>query len=227
MKLLVVTENNTLSESICTKLKEEDFHCVCPKTFKQAKDETINTNFDCMLLDISNNGMEIFFKERKQILTTPIISITNRQDLEQKLKASRLGAQEDISVPIHFSDLFNKINYVVQKNILDKKNYIDAAGLLIDPKIHTVYFKDKQVQLTKTELNLLLVFVRNPDIVITIDMLDELFGKKVENSLAVQPSFVHHIRRLKRKFLDAGLHCGPKNVYKVGYIWNPILNSSI
>ncbi|MBC6112873.1 response regulator transcription factor [Pedobacter sp. CCM 8938] len=106
---------------------------------------------------------------------------------------------------------------------IEVNNSIDLAGLSIDLKNRSVRVADKHFVLSKTELNLLIIFLSNLEKVITIDQLNVALESKRLGKSDENPIIVNHIRRLKRKFLDVGLYCGPKSIYTKGYIWNPLI----
>jgi len=221
MKMLVVTNNQILSKTVCDDLIAENYGCDCPRDIESAKSKSVEGDFDCLLVDTSEqNALDLLQNCKKNVPHTAVISLTVKENLDQKLLAITLGADEDVSIPIFFPDLHRKIEFVIKTAKANQKRYLFFANASIDLNANCAFIDDKQVNLSKSELAILTVFLKNPNQLICLESLKEHSGSDAKAKVNQTDNVSQTIRTLRKKLVLSGVFYGPDNIYKKGYIWN-------
>lgn len=193
-------------------LTEAGYICECAYDGLQAADILERESFDLVLLDImlpEVNGYELldFIKP----MGIPVIFITAKGSMEDKVRGLRLGADDYLVKPFEIVELLARVEAVLRR-AGKSATEISIEGLTIDTRSHTVMRGSRQIPLTAKEFELLLLFVRNRNIALFRETIYErVWGSEyMGDSRTVDL----HVQRLRKK-----LHWDDKikTIYKVGY----------
>lgn len=222
MKILIIEDEKELSADIATYLAKEDYLCEFATTYMQALEKIENYNYDCILLDITlpdGSGMQVLEKLKDQNKQDGVIIISAKDALEDKIKGLQLGADDYLTKPFHFSELAARIFSVIRRKQFENSNVIIQNELKIDLVSKTVMVRDKTIELTKTELDLLFFFIGNKNKVISKSILAEHLSGDFADMLDNHDFIYAHIKNLKKKLKEAGAKADLKTVYGTGYKW--------
>lgn len=211
-RILVVEDEKSINDLIEMNLTEAGYICECAYDGLQAADVLERESFDLVLLDImlpEVNGYELldFIKP----MGIPVIFITAKGSMEDKVRGLRLGADDYLVKPFEIVELLARVEAVLRR--AGKTQYeIEVDDLTIDTRSHTVMRGSKPIQLTAKEFELLLLFIQNKNIALFRETIYERIwgGEYMGDSRTVDL----HVQRLRKK-----LHWEDKikTIYKVGY----------
>ncbi len=220
MKILIIEDENSLSESIITCLKQEGFICENADDYKSALLKIESYDYDCILLDINlpgGSGLNILSELKKNKKMDGVLIISARNSLEDKITGLQLGADDYLPKPFHLSELVARITAIIRRRNSGGNNLLQFNELTIDTLAKTVSIKNKLVELTRKEYQLLVYFAYNKGRVISKNAIAEhLWGDETES--AANFDFIYtHVKNLRKKLLASG--CGDyiQSVYGMGY----------
>ncbi len=203
MRILIVEDNRSLNQSLLRSL-EEDGHAV-DAAFDGSEGEYLAevTEYDTIILDImlpKKNGLEVCRALRHKGLRTPILTLTARDAIEDRVTGLDSGADDYLVKPFAMAELRARLRALMRRDLPDKSGELQVGDLTLDPATHKVERGGKQIDLTSKEFALLEYFMRNPERLITREMAEEHVWdydyEGVSNVIDV------YIRRLRRKVDD-------------------------
>ena len=190
IKILVVEDEQPISNLIKLSLKKAGYFCDCVFDGEAAADKIDETAYDLVLLDVmlpKADGFELL--EYIRPLGIPVIFITAKSAVEDRVKGLRMGAEDYIVKPFEVLELLARID-VVLRRYQKTDDTISILGLTVDMRSMSVRRENTEIPLTRKEYDLLLLFE---------------FGSKTVDL---------HVQRLRKK---ASLQKELKAVNKVGY----------
>lgn len=210
--ILIAEDEKPISNLIRLSLKNAGYICDCAFNGTQAADLIESASYDLILLDIMLPDIDGFeLMEYIRPLGIPVIFITAKNSVTDKVKGLRMGAEDYIVKPFEIIELLARIDVVLRRYHKTEET-LEAAGLIIDTRSRKVMRGDVEIALTPKEYELLLLFVRNPNTALYRETIYERIWEKefIYGSKTVDL----HIQRLRRK---AHLEKELLAVNKVGY----------
>ena len=211
-KILAVEDSPAILNLIRMSLEDAGYLCVCAEDGVQAADLLEERQFDLVLLDVMLPGIDGFeLMDYIRPLGIPVIFLTAKTDVNDKVKGLRLGAEDYLTKPFEILELLARVETVLRR-------YGKEARLLrfedveADTLSRTVTKAGIPVKLTVKEYELLLLFLRNPGIALFRDRIYQLVwgGEYSGDSRTVDL----HVQRLRKKLQWEGKLFA---VYKIGY----------
>lgn len=212
IQILVVEDEQAISDLICLNLTSEGYSCTTAYNGMDAADLIEQKHFDLILLDImlpEVDGYELL--DYVKPTGTPVIFITAKGSLDDRVRGLSLGAEDYIVKPFEIVELLARVN-VVLRRYHKGSNTLTFQDLTINLEKMQVTKAGKPLSLTPKEFELLILFVRNVDITLFREKIYEtIWETDFENDTRTLDL---HIQRLRKK---AGLEGCLKTIYKVGY----------
>jgi DNA-binding response OmpR family regulator len=210
--ILVVEDEQPISNLIRMSLTKEGYHCACAFDGAEAADFLEKNRYDLILLDVmlpEIDGFELMDYIRP--LEIPVIFLTAKAAVQDRVKGLKLGAEDYIVKPFEIVELLARID-VVLRRYQKCDMVLEIGGLKIDTASMQVWRDGEEISLTKTEYELLLLFARNPRRAMYRETIYErVWGEEYPfGSKAVDL----HIQRLRKKI---GWENCLRAVNKVGY----------
>lgn len=211
-KILAVEDSPAILNLIRMSLEDAGYLCVCAEDGVQAADLLEERQFDLVLLDVMLPGIDGFeLMDYIRPLGIPVIFLTAKTDVNDKVKGLRLGAEDYLTKPFEILELLARVETVLRR-------YGKEARLLrfedveADTLSRTVRKAGIPVKLTVKEYELLLLFLRNPGIALFRDRIYQLVwgGEYSGDSRTVDL----HVQCLRKKLQWEGKLFA---VYKIGY----------
>jgi DNA-binding response OmpR family regulator len=222
MKLLLVEDEMELAKSIQDYLNNNDFVCEWVDTFIQARDKILNYDYDCILLDLmlpDGNGFDLLKELKKTDKTDGVIIISARELLETRIEGFNSGADDYLVKPFHLSELLVRIQAIIRRRQFNGNNKITFFEIEIDTLAKTVKINNKEIDCTKTEIDLLLFLIVNKNRVLSKAAIAEHLSGDMADMLDNHDFVYAHIKNLKKKLKDAGAENYIQTVYGLGYKW--------
>jgi len=212
IRILIVEDEKPISNLIRMSLTREGYSCTCAFDGASAADLLEENQFDLILLDVMLPHVDGFeLMEYIRPLEIPVIFITARDSVADRVRGLRLGAEDYIVKPFEVIELLARVDVVLRRyQKCDMVLRID--GLEIDTCSMQVWRDGTEISLTRTEYELLLLFARNPHRAMYRETIYERVwgGEYPFGSKAVDL----HVQRMRKK---VGWEKVLKAVNKVGY----------
>lgn len=212
IRILIVEDERPISDLIKMNLEDEGYQCTCAYDGLSAANILEEQFFDLILLDIMLphiDGYELL--DYIKPLHIPVIFLTAKAALKDRIKGLNLGAEDYIVKPFEISELLARIN-VVLRRYHKNEQILAFHNLIIDLDKHCVTRENELIDLTPKEFELLVYFVRNKDIVLHRDAIYEAVWETEYDGNT--RTLELHIQRLRKK---TGLEKHLKTLYKSGY----------
>ena len=225
MKLLIVEDEEMIARLIRIGLEKAGYSCECVYDGKTAADFLEQKRYDLILLDImlpEIDGYELL--EYSKEFGIPVIFITAKSGLEDKIKGLRAGADDYITKPFKLGVLVSRVNALLRraKDFSSADTQLESNGMKVLLLQGQAFKNGKLLDLTAAEYKLLCLFMRNPNMVLTKEqILDKLWdcdGNYIDSS-----TLTVYMRRLRIKIEDNPSE--PQMLLTVrgmGYKWNVI-----
>lgn len=211
-KILIVEDEVPISNLIKENLNDAGYLCFCAFDGMQAADMVERERYDLVLLDImlpEIDGYELL--EYIKPLGIPVIFLTAKGDVLDKVKGLKSGAEDYITKPFEIVELLARVETVLRRYGKTQR-YVTLFDITVDTLSRTVKKGADPVALTAKEYDLLLLFAQNRNIALYRDFLYErVWG---ETYLGDSRTVDLHVQRMRKKL---GLEHKIVPVYKVGY----------
>lgn len=212
INILVVEDDAAISNLINMNLTAEGYHCTCAYDGKEGANYIENNVYDLVLLDIMLpiiDGYELL--EYIKPTGTPVIFLTAKGDLKDRVKGLKLGADDYVVKPFQIGELLARVEAVLRR-VRKNNQMLSFADLVINMESRQVQKAGKNVDLTMKEFDLLVELVRNKNIALYRDQLYEKVWK--EPFVGETRTLDTHIQRLRKKL---GMENQIKTVFRIGY----------
>ena len=219
MRILVVEDEKKINDIIVKTLKQEKYGVDSCFDGEEALDYIFSVEYDIILLDImlpKKNGFEVMESMRKKGIKTPVLFLTARDQIEDRVKGLDLGADDYLVKPFAFEELLARIRVVLRKNSVsgeDSGNILKIANLTVDCNKHEVFRDEISIKLSAKEFSILEYMMRNKGRVVSKEKIEEhvwdfdyeggsnivevyikFLRKKIDNDFS--PKLIHTIRRV-------------------------------
>jgi DNA-binding response OmpR family regulator len=184
MQILIVEDEAPLMESMVSYLGMEGFRCEQASDYHTGVALLDKHDYLCMLIDLNlpdGDGLELVKLARENKSESGIIIISARNAIQQRVEGLEAGADDYLVKPFHLSELVARVHSVARRTHMDGGEVLRFGVIRVQPEEHTCFVEDKQVDLTRKELDLLLYFMANRNRVVTKEgIADYLWGSMGE-----------------------------------------------
>lgn len=199
VKVLLIEDERKIADFVCAGLKEQGFvvdHC---DNGTIGFDLAGRGTYDVVLLDImlpGRDGLAILRGLRKAGNATPIILLTARNELDDRIEGLELGADDYLAKPFFVEELVARIHALLRRVSGERQNILAAGDLRLDRISREVSQYGKAVDLTSREFNLIEYLMRSPGRVFTrTQILEHVWGYDFDPSTNVVDVCIQRIRK--------------------------------
>lgn len=208
--ILIVEDEKNINELIKRNLQLVGHNCVQCFDGHQALKELYKGKYDLILLDVMLPGISGFDLIPK-LGDTPVIFVTAKGELEDKIKGLSLGAEDYIVKPFEMLELIARVGVVLRRNNKTEKMFV-LNNVRVDLEKRTVEAENGKIELTPQEYNLLEILIENKNIALSREKLLELaWGYDYEGETKTVDV---HIQKLRKKLKWEN---EIKTIMKMGY----------
>lgn len=203
MRILLVEDNRRLSESLRLTLEEDGYAVDTAYDGLDGEEMGLISSYDIIILDImlpGKDGLEVCRELRDRRVSTPILMLTARDALDDRVRGLDSGADDYLVKPFEVDELRARIRALLRRESSSKSGSLQVADLVLDPATHTVRRGDQPIELTAKEFSLLEYLMRHPNHLITRAMAEEHLWS-YDHVIASNVVDVY-IRRLRLKIDD-------------------------
>jgi DNA-binding response OmpR family regulator len=176
LRILVVEDEKHLADIIRRGLQEQGYAVDVAYDGDQGQYLAETTPYDLILLDIllpKKSGLEVCEELRLKKALIPIILLTAKDKVEDRVQGLDCGADDYLVKPFAFPELLARIRALLRRDMADKSPKISVGNLVMDPVTRQVKRGDKDISLTSKEFTLLEYFMRHPNMLLTRTMLEQ------------------------------------------------------
>lgn len=218
MRILVVEDEKKLVEIIKKGLVEEGYSVDIALDGEEGQYMAENTPYDLVILDImlpKKDGITICQELRLKEINTPILMLTAKDSIEDRVKGLDSGADDYLVKPFAFSELVARVRALLRREALSKSSQLQVGDLVMDTLTREVWRGEKKIELTTKEYTLLEYFMRHPHMVVTRTMLlEKVWDYDFEGMSNIIDVY---IRRLRFKLGEEGAKSIIETVRGAGY----------
>jgi two-component system, OmpR family, response regulator len=218
MRILVVEDEPKLARLLARGLREEGHPADVAATGEQALWMAEAAPYDAIVLDVMLPGLDGFevcrvLRERK--VWTPVLMLTARDGLQDRIEGLDTGADDYLLKPFAFGELLARLRALVRRAPGERPTQLENGDLRLDPAAHRVWRAETEVELSTKEFALLEVFMRHPGEALSrVQLLDGAWDMAFESRSNVIDVYVRYLReKIDRPF---GRHA-IETVRGVGY----------
>lgn len=198
MQILIVEDEKNMSELLKLELTHAGYKCEQAFDGEAGFNMAIQNDYDLIVLDLMlprMNGIEVCRRLREE-KNVPVIMLTARDEVMDKVNGLQAGADDYLAKPFAMEELLARIAAMLRRsNMHNEKLSYEFKDVKLDVKSRKVTFQDKEISLTTTEYDLLLLLVKNGGSVVTKDeILDEVWGYDSEVSTNVVEVYIRYLR---------------------------------
>ncbi len=206
MRVLIVEDEAKIARALRTALEGEHYEAEIARTGEEAFFVLGSQKFDFVLLDLGlpgRDGMEVLSALRRRGDATPVIVLTARDTVEDRVQGLDAGADDYVVKPFAIAEVLARMRALLRRGRPDQVLRLKAGPLEIDLVTRKVTRGAEALALTPREFDLLEYLVRNKDAIVSREMLAREVWKEVERVTPLDNVIDVHIARLRRK-VDEG-----------------------
>ncbi len=203
MRILLIEDNRRLSDVLRRTLVEDGYVVDTAYDGVEGEDLALITSYSLIILDVmlpKRDGIEVCRSLRDQHVATPILMLTARDALEDRVTGLDSGADDYLVKPFEVAELRARLRALLRRESDNKSGLLQVADLKLDPATHFVSRAEAPLDLTAREYSLLEYLMRNLNRLITREMVIQNLWN-YDNTITSNVVDVY-IRRLRRKVDD-------------------------
>ena len=198
MRLLVVEDELKMASLLRRGLVEEGHAVDLARTGDDALWMARAVEYDAVLLDLmlpGIDGVEVCRRLREAGVWSPVLMLTARAAVEDRVAGLDAGADDYLPKPFSFAELLARLRALVRRGAGERPIVLEVDGLRLDPATHRVWRRDAEVELSAKEFALLEAFMRRPGQVLSrLQLLEHAWDYEYENRSNVVDVYVRYLR---------------------------------
>ena len=199
MRILVVEDEKHLNRIISEAMEDEGYSVDSCFNGADALEYALSAKYDVMILDImlpKLDGLELVRRLRRRGDATPVLFLTARDSVADKVEGLESGGDYYLTKPFDFQELLAVVHVMTRKYTGNRSNIYTIADLTLDTAAKTVVRAGKNIELTQKEFSLLEYMVRNRGVVLSREMIEnDLWNYDYEGGTNVVDVYVGYLRK--------------------------------
>lgn len=220
MKILIVEDEVDILNSVREFLEREQFLVETAENYHEALDKALMYHYDCILLDVmlpGGSGLDILREMSAQGMKQPVLILSAKGSVEDKVAGLEIGADDYLAKPFHFSELLARVKSIIRRHHQNGDQSIRYKNVRLDPDSREVQVDGKIVALNRKEYDVLYYFMLRPNKLFEKTVIAEnVWGDHADQ--ADNLDFIYsQIKNIRKKMKDAGAEIDLQAVYGIGY----------
>ena len=199
MRILVAEDERDLNEILCKKLRSEDYCVDGCFDGEEALDYLASVDYDAVILDImmpKRSGLEVVEQLRRQGNQTPVLFLTARDSIDDRVTGLDAGADDYLVKPFAFDELLARLRVMTRKRGGERSNLFTIDDLTLDIRSKRVERGGAELKLSAKEYALLEYLLRNKGVVLSrIQIEENIWGFDYEGSSNIVDVYIRYLRR--------------------------------
>ena len=205
MHILVVEDEPKLANALREGLEQEEYRVSVARSGEEAFYLLHSERFDLVTLDImlpGRSGLEILSRLRQNGMYVPVLLLTARDALDDRVSGLDAGADDYLVKPFAFPELLARIRALLRRGVPDRIQKLQLGNLTMDSGSRLVQRGPKTIEVTAREYDLLEYLLRNQGSVVSREMLARDVWKETSRATPIDNVIDVHVARLRRKIDD-------------------------
>lgn len=218
MRILLVEDDHRLNQSLKLSLVDEGYAVDSAYDGVEAEAFAETVGYDAIILDIMlprKDGIAVCRTLRSRKINTPILMLTARDTIEDRVQGLDSGADDYLVKPFALHELLARLRAIMRRTQADKSGLLVLGDLVMNPAVHDVRRGDQHIKLNAKEFSLLEYFMRHPGQVLTREMIESHIWSY--DFICASNIVDVYVRRLRRKIDDPFPARLLETIYGVGY----------
>ncbi|WP_163836184.1 response regulator [Spartinivicinus ruber] len=214
MRVLLVEDDSMLADGLCDALQLSGYTIDWLALGQPVVSSLRHNTFAGIVLDLGLpdiDGIQVIRQIRREKFDIPILILTARDDIDDRVKGLDAGADDYLVKPFEVEELKARLRALLRRSQGRLDNTINYENILLNPETHQVNYQNQEVKLSRHEFKLLSILIAQPGKVFTKDILQDLVygwdNPPESNAIEV------HIHHLRKKFYSTLI----KTIRGVGY----------
>lgn len=199
MKILIIEDDKTILDYLKKGFKEEGYVVDICDNGDEGLYLAQNHHYDAIIADWmlpGMSGLSVCEKLRSQKIVTPLLLLTAKSDIEDKIKGLKCGADDYLTKPFSFGELVARIHALIRRHSFSDTDTLTLGSLHVNILKRVVKRGVKTIELTTKEFDILVYMLSNQDSIISHTMLEEkIWGISEVTSSNIINVFIHHLRK--------------------------------
>jgi DNA-binding response OmpR family regulator len=221
MKILIVDDEQSLLDQLKRALEGQRYMVETAMDGEEALDKLFETPFDLIILDImlpKRDGLSVLREIRKDGMTTPVLMLTARGEIGDKIKGLDLGADDYLPKPFSLDELLARARALLRRSGGQADSVLQVKDLRLDTVSREVSKGGRPLELTAREFSILEFLLYNKNRAVSRFSLAEHVWGDAFDPFSMSNFMDVHIKNLRRKIGDAGHGTIIRTIRGVGYI---------
>ena len=218
MRLLLAEDEQDLSKALCAVLKHNNYSVDAVYDGQDALDYGLSENYDGIILDImmpKKNGIEILTELRKSGVDTPVLILTAKGEVDDKILGLDSGADDYLTKPFAMGELLARIRALTRRKADFTPNLLSSGNLSLNRETFELSVDGESIRLGNKEFQMMEMLMSNPGrLISTEQFMEKIWGYETEAEINVVWVYISYLRK-KLASLKASLEI--KAVRGVGY----------
>src|SRR5690606_11096354 len=166
MKILIVEDEFDILISVLEFLEREQCLVETAQNYDEALDKVLLYRYACILLDVmlpGGSGLDILRKMSDRGVKQPVLFLSAKSSVEDKVAGLEIGADDSLAKPFHFSELLARVKSIIRRNIQNGDQSIRYKNVQLNPDNREVKVEGKIVPLNRKEYDVLYYFMLRPN----------------------------------------------------------------
>jgi DNA-binding response OmpR family regulator len=202
VRILVVEDEPKLAQAVRQGLEADGYTVAVAPTGEDGFFLLCCESFDLAILDVmlpGRDGFEIVGAARRQGLAIPVLLLTAKDAVDDRVQAQYRGADDYLIKPFAFPELLARVRALLRRGVAERPSQRELAGLEIDPAIRSVTREGRLIELTTTEYELLAYLFSHMGRVVSREMIAREIWKEVASQTPLDNVIDVHLAHLRRK----------------------------
>lgn len=198
MRILIIEDEKKVASFIKKGLEEEFFTVDIAYDGKKGLELATVEEYDLIILDIMIpyiDGLTLTKELRKRKINTPILLLTVKDSVSDKVEGLDAGADDYLTKPFAFEELTARVRALLRRNEILKSNILTTADLKLDLITHTVFRGNKEIYLTQKEFSILEYLLRNKNRIVTrTKLIEHVYDYHFDTETNVIDVYINKLR---------------------------------
>jgi len=199
MRILIAEDEKSLNRIIAKQLKVSGYSVDCAINGEEAYDLISMTDYDAAVFDVMMpkiDGFSLLRKIRNEGNNLPVLFLTARDSIEDRVEGLDIGADDYLVKPFAFEELLARIRVLIRKNSVSNSNIITVGDLTVDISSRKVTRSGKDISLSAKEYELLQYLAVNNGIVLSREKIeDHIWNYDYEGGTNVVDVYIRYLRK--------------------------------
>ena len=209
MRILIAEDEPDLQKVLMNRLKAENYSVDACGNGQDALDYISMASYDLIILDIMMpimNGLEVLKHIRGEGILTPVLLLTAKDTVEDRVNGLDLGADDYLIKPFAFDELLARIRVLMRRQTGHVSNIYEIGDLVVDCNTRKVTRQDRTIELSSKEFAILEYMIRNKDIVLSRENIEQhVWNYDYEGGSNIVDVYIRYLRKKIDKDFDVKL----------------------